>query len=67
MRKLRQATDNPRVIISLRTLKKHWQGINLSVEALTRLLQEVSLVSAVDYRIAACIVGIAAAPESTTV
>ncbi|MDQ2773228.1 MAG: hypothetical protein M3Y54_22310, partial [Bacteroidota bacterium] len=62
VRKLRRASDNPRVIISLRNLKKHWKDIDLSVEVLTHLLQEVSLVSTVDYRIAACIVGIATEP-----
>jgi len=64
VRKLRQANKNHRQIISLKTLKKHWADVPLPLEVLQHLLEEAGVLPTVDYRIAACIIGVAPRPES---
>ncbi|GAB3866099.1 hypothetical protein GCM10028824_06170 [Hymenobacter segetis] len=63
VRKLRQANKNHRHIISLKTLKKHGAEILLPIEVLQHLLDEAGVLPTVDYRIAACIIGVAKQSE----
>ncbi|MBH8556992.1 SNF2-related protein [Hymenobacter negativus] len=65
VRRLRQANKNHRHIISLKTLKKHWAEVSLTSEVLQHLLEESGVLPTVDYRIAACIIGVA--PQAETV
>ena len=65
VRRLRQANKNHRQIISLKTLKKHWVEVPLPLEALQHLLEEAGVLPTIDYRIAACIIGVASQAEST--